>query len=73
MERALTSSSKKAAASADQKERTKLYEEMQVIQKEDAPDMTIAHSIVFEPMRKEVVGYKMSPFNRHEFYGVDLK
>ena len=62
-----------AAASADQKERTKLYEEMQVIQKEDAPDMTIAHSIVFEPMRMEVVGYKMSPFNRHEFYGVDLK
>lgn len=64
---------KKAAAMSDNKERAKLYEEMQLIQKEDAPDMTIAHSIVYEPMRKEVTGYKMSPFNRHEFYGVDMK
>jgi dipeptide transport system substrate-binding protein len=28
---------------------------------------------VFMPMRKEVVGYKMSPFGIHEFYGVDLQ
>jgi dipeptide transport system substrate-binding protein len=46
---------------------------MQVIAKEDVPQYTIAHSVVFEPTRKEVVGYKISPFGRHEFYGLELK
>jgi len=53
-------------------DRTKLYQEMQVIQKEEAPDVTIAHSIVFEPVSKKVVDWKISPFGRHEFYGVDV-
>jgi dipeptide transport system substrate-binding protein len=53
-------------------DRTKLYQEMQVIQKEEAPDVTIAHSIVFEPVTKKVVDWKISPFGRHEFYGVDV-
>ncbi|MGH6855477.1 MAG: ABC transporter substrate-binding protein [Aestuariivirga sp.] len=53
-------------------DRTKLYQEMQAIQKEDAPDVTIAHSIVFEPVSKKVVDWKISPFGRHEFYGVDI-
>ena len=57
---------------ADQAERTRLYEEAQVIFKEQAPWITIAHSIVFMPMRKEVVGYKIDPFGGHYFYGVDL-
>ena len=35
--------------------------------------MTIAHSTVFEPIRKEVEGYKVSPFGRHEFHKVDIK
>ena len=55
------------------KERTKLYQEMQVIENADAPDMKIAHSIVFEAMRKEVNGYKQSPFGSHQFNGVELK
>ncbi len=63
----------KARASFDVKERTKLYEEMQVIQHEEAPVFTIAHSVVYEPTRKEVVDWKISPLGRHEFYGVDLK
>jgi dipeptide transport system substrate-binding protein len=63
----------KARQLSDIKERTKLYEEMQVIAHEEAPQFPIAHSVVFEPTRKEVVGYKISPFGRHEFYGVDLK
>ncbi|WP_293867818.1 ABC transporter substrate-binding protein [uncultured Alsobacter sp.] len=64
---------KKAASTADVKERTKLYEEMQVIMKEEAPDMTIAHSIVYEVMRKGVTGYKQSPFGGHKFNGVDVQ
>ena len=63
----------KARTLSDKAERTKLYEEMQTIFKEEAPWFTIAHSVVFEPMQKNVVGYKMSPFNRHQFEGVDLK
>ena len=63
----------KARTIADKDERTKLYEQAQVIFKEEAPWFTIAHSVVYEPTRKEVVDYKVSPFGRHEFYGVDLK
>jgi dipeptide transport system substrate-binding protein len=63
----------KARTLTDQKERTKLYKEMQAIEREEAPDFKIAHSVVYETMRKEVVGYKQSPFNTHEFNGVDLK
>ena len=54
-------------------ERTKLYEQAQVIFKEQAPWFTIAHAVQLKPVRKEVVGFKLSPFGRHTFYGVDLK
>ncbi len=57
---------------SDSAERTKLYEEAQVIFKEQAPWATIAHSIVFKPMRKEVQDFKIDPFGGHIFYGVDL-
>ena len=43
---------KKAVATSDQAERTKLYEQAQVIFKEQAPWLTIAHSLVTMPMRK---------------------
>ena len=55
------------------KERAKLYQEMQVIDHEEAPDFKIAHSVVYETMRKEVTGYKQSPLGSHQFNGVDLK
>jgi dipeptide transport system substrate-binding protein len=61
-----------AKRTADQAERTRLYEEAQVIFKEQAPWVTIAHSIVFKPVRKEVEGFKINPFGDHYFYGVDL-
>ena len=63
----------KARTLADKAERTKLYEEMQVIEHEEAPEITIAHSVVFEPMRKDVTGYKVARSAAHEFYGVDVK
>jgi len=63
----------KARGIFDVKERTKLYEEMQQIQHDEAPVLTMAHSVVFEPVRKEVQDWKISPLGRHEFYGVDLK
>jgi dipeptide transport system substrate-binding protein len=63
----------KARSLSDNKARAKLYEEMQVIEKDDAPDYKIAHSVVYEAMRKEVTGYKQSPFGSHQFNGVELK
>ncbi len=56
----------------DPARRTALYRKAQLIFKQEAPWFTIAHSIVFMPMRKEVVGYKIDPFGGHVFYGVDL-
>jgi dipeptide transport system substrate-binding protein len=58
---------------SDVAERTKLYEEAQVIFKEEAPWITIAHSVVFKPVRNEVVDFRIDPFGGHVFYGVDLK
>jgi dipeptide transport system substrate-binding protein len=63
----------KAKHVSDQAERTKLYEQAQVIFKEQAPWFTIAHSVQLKPVRKEVIGFKLSPFGRHTFYGVDMK
>ena len=58
---------------SDVSERTKLYEEAQMIFKEEAPWVTIAHSVVFKPVRNEVVDFRIDPFGGHVFYGVDLK
>ncbi len=63
----------KAKVVSDPAERTRLYEQAQVVFKEQSPWTTIAHSIVFEPVRKEVKGYRIDPFGGHIFYGVDLK
>jgi len=63
----------KAKVTSDVEERTHLYEAAQMIMKEQAPWATIAHSVVFKAMRKEVEGFKIDPFGRHVFYGVDLK
>ena len=58
---------------ADTAKRTEIYKKMQAIAKDEAPWVTIAHSTVFEPVSKNVSGYKVSPLGRHEFYEVDVK
>ena len=63
----------KAKEVADVNMRTQLYEQAQAIFKEEAPWVTIAHSVVFKPVRKEVVDFKIDPFGGHVFYGVDMK
>ena len=45
----------------------------QVVFKEQAPWLTIAHAVQLKPVRKEVIDFKLSPFGRHTFYGVDIK
>ena len=63
----------KAKVTSDVAERTKLYEQAQLVFKEKAPWATIAHSIVFKPVRSEVKNFKIDPFGGHVFYGVDLE
>ncbi len=62
-----------AKAVSDIDARTKLYEDAQVVFKEEAPWVTIAHSVVFKPVRAEVVDFRIDPFGGHVFCGVDLK
>jgi dipeptide transport system substrate-binding protein len=62
----------KAKTVSNPAERTKLYEQAQVIFKEQAPWFTIAHAVALKPVRNEVIGFKISPFGRHTFYGVDM-
>jgi len=63
----------KAKAVTNPAERTALYQKAQVIFKEQAPWFTIAHAVQLKPVRKEVIDFKLSPFGRHNFYGVDIK
>jgi len=62
----------KAKVVSNPAERAKLYEKAQVIFKEQAPWFTIAHAVQIKPVRKEVIDFKLSPFGRHTFYGVDM-
>jgi dipeptide transport system substrate-binding protein len=62
----------KAAQTPDKTARSKLYAEAQVIFKEEAPWITIAHSVRFDPVRREVKGYKMDATAHHYFTRVDI-
>ncbi|MEO1017706.1 MAG: ABC transporter substrate-binding protein [Pseudomonadota bacterium] len=62
-----------AKRETNQEERIKLYEQAQMVFKEKAPWATIAHSVVYKPIRQEVTGFKIDPFGGHVFYGVDLE
>jgi dipeptide transport system substrate-binding protein len=53
--------------------RDALYKQAQVIFKQQEPWFTIAHAVQLKPVRKEVIDFKLSPFGRHNFYGVDIK
>ncbi|TCD11921.1 ABC transporter substrate-binding protein [Oricola cellulosilytica] len=60
------------AKSGEQEERAALYKQAQEVFKREAPWATIAHSVVFMPMRDNVEGYVMDPLGGHNFEGVDI-
>ena len=62
----------KAKETADPAERTKLYEEAQVVFKREAPWATLNHSLSIVPMRKNVEGFVQSPLGDFAFDGVDI-
>ncbi|HDX1192078.1 TPA: ABC transporter substrate-binding protein [Pasteurella multocida] len=63
----------KAAQVTEPAERTALYQQAQLVFKEQAPWITIAHSTTYFPVRKEVKGYVIDPFGLHNFYAVELE
>ncbi|MCG8154863.1 ABC transporter substrate-binding protein [Brenneria goodwinii] len=62
-----------ARTSQDHNKRIELYKQAQQIMHDQAPAVMIAHSTIFEPVRKEVTGYEIDPFGKHIFYQVDVK
>ncbi len=62
-----------AKIESDHDKRADLYKKAQQTFKEQAPWATIAHSVVFKPVRKEVKNFKIDPFGGHVFYGVDIE
>jgi dipeptide transport system substrate-binding protein len=52
---------------------TDIYRKAQAIFKDEAPWFTIAHSVQYAAVSQKVEDFRLSPFGRHEFYGVDLK
>jgi dipeptide transport system substrate-binding protein len=63
---------KKAKQTADVAERTKFYEQAQVVFKREAPWNTLDHSTEFVPMSAKVSGYVQDPVGVHRFDGVDI-
>ncbi len=62
----------KAKTSTDHEERVKLYEQAQVIFKDQAPWGTLAHSTQYVPMAKNVTGFVQSPLGDYTFGTVDI-
>ena len=59
-----------ARAEVDVPKRLALYERAQTIFKRERPWITMAHSSVYLPLRKDVVGFVMSPNGSVDFEGV---
>ncbi|MDT4828149.1 Periplasmic dipeptide transport protein [compost metagenome] len=61
---------KQAKATNDHARRVALYQQAQQLLARQLPISPIAHSTVYQPMRKSVHGFLISPFGRNSFYGV---
>jgi len=63
---------KQAKATSDHAKRIELYEQAQHVLKAAVPMTPVAHSTVYQPMRKNVQDFKISPFGLNSFYGVSV-
>lgn len=57
---------------SDEDKRSELYEQAQVVFKEEAPWVTVAHSTTNKAMRTGVQGFVIDPFGGHYFDTVEL-
>jgi dipeptide transport system substrate-binding protein len=62
----------KAKISKDREERKRLYERAQVVLQEQAPWLTLAHTVLFNTVREEVVGFSINPLGLYDFKDVQL-
>jgi dipeptide transport system substrate-binding protein len=62
-----------ARKAADPGERVRLYETAQHIFADEAPWLTIAHTMISVPVAKAVTGYVVDPLGHHEFAAVDVE
>lgn len=62
-----------ARAESDHAKRAALYQQAQVVMHDQAPALIIAHSTVYEPVRKEVKGYVVDPLGKHHFENVSME
>lgn len=63
---------KAAVTTSDKTQRTGLYKQAQQYLKQQVPITPIAHSTVNQPLRANVQGFRVSPFNRNNFSGVSI-
>jgi dipeptide transport system substrate-binding protein len=63
---------KSAVSIADKDQRISLYQQAQHYLKSQVPITPIAHSTVIQPLRSNVKGFLVSPFNRNNFSGVSI-
>ena len=63
----------RARAEVDDAKRAALFEQAQVIFKRERPWITVAHSSVYIPVRKDVTGFVMAPNGSVDFEGVVRK
>ncbi len=62
-----------AKLTTDGAERTKLYEQAQVVFKQQAPWLTIAHQVVTQPISTRVKDFRIDPFGGNLFEGVGVE
>jgi len=62
-----------ARAEIDHNKRIAYYKQAQVVMHEQAPALIIAHSTVYEPVSKKVIGYVVDPLGKHHFENVDIQ
>jgi dipeptide transport system substrate-binding protein len=56
----------------DPAKRTEAYMKAQQVMNADAPAFLMAHSTIYMPMRKKVIGFTMDPLSLHRFDNVDV-
>ncbi|NML32021.1 ABC transporter substrate-binding protein [Paraburkholderia antibiotica] len=64
---------KKGRSTTNMAERTKAYMQAQEIFKDQVPFTPIAHSTVYQPISKNVTGFRIDPFGPTQFMEVGLK
>ena len=63
----------KAQQTTNTEKRVQLYKKAQVIFKEEAPWVLIAHSTEYRALRKNISNYKISPLGRDVFTFIEMK